>query len=80
MQADIKDLFDKLQSRTGNFIYTPATEAQLKQMDCTGFMAKMKMNGKDVSMTMQLTKAEHRNLSSSMFQIPAGYTEDKSGF
>jgi hypothetical protein len=27
---------------------------------CTGFMAKMEMKSKDVSMTMQLTKAENR--------------------
>jgi uncharacterized protein DUF4412 len=79
MQANVKDLFDKFQSRTGNFMYTPETEAQLKAMGCEGFMTKMEMKNKNVSMTMQLTKAEHRNLSADMFQIPAGYTEDKNG-
>ena len=28
---------------------------------------------------MQLTKVEHRDLPASMFEIPAGYTEDKNG-
>ncbi|MEP6682170.1 MAG: DUF4412 domain-containing protein [Parafilimonas sp.] len=79
MQANVKDLFDKFQSRTGNFMYTPETEAQLKAMGCEGFMTKMEMKNKNVSMTMQLTKSEHRNLSADMFQIPEGYTEDKNG-
>jgi hypothetical protein len=79
MQANVKDLFDKFQSRTGNFMYTPETEAQLKAMGCEGFMTKMEMRNKNVSMTMQLTKAEHRSLSADMFQVPAGYTEDKNG-
>jgi hypothetical protein len=34
---------------------------------------------KNDAMVLQLTKVEHRNLPSGMFQIPAGYTEDKSG-
>ena len=79
MQADVKDLFDKFQSRTGNSMYSQDATQQLQQMGCTGFMVKMEMNSKDVSMTMQLTKAEHRNLDAAMFEIPAGYKEDKNG-
>ena len=78
MQSSVKDLFDKFQSRTGNFMYTPETEAQLKAMGCAGFMVKMIMKNKNVSMTMQLTKVEHKDIPASMFQIPAGYTEDKN--
>ena len=78
MQADVKELFDKFQSRTGNFMYTPETEAQLKQMGCEGFMVKMEMKSKNINMIMQLTKVEHRNLPADIFQIPAGYTENKN--
>ena len=48
-------------------------------MGCEGFMVKLTMNGNDVSMVLQLTKVEHRNLPSDIFQIPAGYKEDKNG-
>jgi hypothetical protein len=79
MQANMKELFTQFESRTGSFMYSKETAARLKQMGCEGFLVKLTMNGKDVSMVMQLTKAEHRNLSAAMFQIPAGYKEDKNG-
>jgi hypothetical protein len=79
MQASVKDLMSQFESRTGNFMYSKEVTDQLKQMGCEGFMVKMKMGSKDVSMIFQLTKVEHRDLPSSMFQIPAGYTEDKNG-
>ena len=79
MQASVKDLMSRFESRTGNFMYSKEVTDQLKQMGCEGFMVKMKMGSKDVSTIFQLTKAEHRDLPSSMFQVPAGYTEDKKG-
>ena len=79
MQASVKDLMSQFESRTGNFMYSKGVTDQLKQMGCEGFMVKMKMGNKDVSMIFQLTKVEHRDLQSSLFQIPAGYTEDKNG-
>ncbi|MGH2563539.1 MAG: DUF4412 domain-containing protein, partial [Ginsengibacter sp.] len=77
MQSKVKGLFNQFESRTGNAMYSPETTAQLKQMGCDGFMVKMQMGSKDVSMVMQLTKAEHRDLPASMFKVPAGYTEVK---
>ena len=79
MQATVKDLMNQFESRTGNFMYSKEVTDQLKQMGCEGFMVKMKMGSKDVSTIYQLTKVEHRDLPSGMFQIPAGYTEDKNG-
>ncbi len=79
MQASVKDLMNKFQSRTGNFMYSPQTEDQLKQMRCEGFMVKMEMKSKDANMIMQLTKVNHTTFPENMFEIPAGYKEDKNG-
>ena len=79
VQPTVKDLMNQFESRTGNFMYSKEVTDQLKQMGCEGFMIKLTMNGKDVSMVLQLTKVEHRNLPSDIFQIPAGYKEDKNG-
>ena len=79
MQASVKDLMNKFQSRTGNFMYSPQTEDQLKQMRCEGFMVKMEKKSKDANMIMQLTKVNHTTFPENMFEIPAGYTEDKNG-
>jgi hypothetical protein len=77
MQSNVKELFNQFESRSGNTMYSPDATAQLKQMGCDGFTVKMQMGSKDVSMVMQLTKVEHRDLPASMFEIPAGYTEVK---
>lgn len=79
MQSTVKDLMNQFESRTGNYMYSKEVSDQLKQMGCVGFMVKMQMGSKDVSMVMQLTTVEHRDLPASMFEIPAGYKEDKSG-
>lgn len=78
MQSNVKELFTQFESRTGSYMYSKETAARLKEMGCEGFLVKLTMNGKDVSMVMQLTKAEHKTLAASMFQIPAGYKEIKS--
>lgn len=78
MQSNVKELFTRFESRTGSYMYSKETAAKLKDMGCEGFLVKLTMNGKNVTMVMQLTKAEHRNLPASMFQIPAGYKEIKS--
>ncbi len=77
MQSGVKELFAQFEARTGSYMYSKETAAKLKQMGCEGFLVKLTMNGKNISMVMQLTKAEHRNLASSLFQIPAGYKEVK---
>jgi len=78
MQSNVKELFMQFESRTGSYMYSKETAARLKEMGCEGFLVKLTMNGKNVSMIMQLTKAEHKTLAASMFQIPAGYKEIKS--
>ncbi len=77
MQASVKELFDKFNSK-GMAMYSADVANQLKQMGCEGFMTKMEMHSKRSSTTEILVKAESRDLPASMFQIPAGYTEVKS--
>ncbi len=79
MQPSVKNLMSQFESRTGNTMYSPEAETQLTQMGCTGFLVKLAMKSKDVAMTMQLTKAQRKDLDAALFKIPAGYTEDKSG-
>ncbi len=78
MQATVKELFDKFNSK-GMAMYSADVANQLKQMGCEGFMTKMEIHSKRSSTTEILVKAESRDLPASMFQIPAGYTEVKSG-
>jgi hypothetical protein len=50
----------------------------LNKAGAGGFMVKFTAgDGKDYSMTNQLIKAEQRNFSASLFEIPAGYTNSK---
>lgn len=79
MQSTFKDLMNQFESRTGNFMYSKEVTDQLKQMGCEGFMVKMEMGSKNVSMVMQLTKVEHKDFLASIFEIPAGYKEVKNG-
>ena len=78
MQATVKELFDKFNSR-GMALYSAEVANQLKQMGCEGFLTKMEIHSKRSSTIEILVKAETRDLPASMFQIPAGYTEVKSG-
>ena len=77
--TSVKNLFQKFESKTGNSMYSQDVVGQLKQMGCDGFMTKMEIHSKKSSTTEVLVKAEHRDLPLSMFQIPAGYKEDKEG-
>lgn len=78
VQSAVQKLMNRFESRSGSGMYSPETAAQLKQMGCDGFMVKMVMKDKETSMIMQLTKVEHKDIPPSMFQIPAGYKEDKN--
>ncbi len=42
-----------------------------------GFIVKMASSGKDYSMTMELITAEQKSFPSSLFVIPAGYTQSQ---
>ncbi|MEP7252952.1 MAG: DUF4412 domain-containing protein [Ginsengibacter sp.] len=76
-QPAVKKLLAKTESGTGNSMYSTETAGQLQQMGCDGMTVKMIMNSKDVSMTLQLTKVERRDIPGNMFEIPAGYKEVK---
>ena len=76
MQATVKELFDKFNSK-GMAMYSADVANQLKQMGCEGFLTKMEIHSKRFSTTEILVKAETRDLPANMFQIPAGYTEVK---
>ncbi|MGI8952463.1 MAG: DUF4412 domain-containing protein [Chitinophagaceae bacterium] len=77
VQSAVQKLMNRFESRSGSGMYSPATAAQLKQMGCDGFMVKMAMKDTNTSMTMQLTKVEHKDIPASMFELPAGYKESK---
>ncbi|HVS96671.1 MAG TPA: DUF4412 domain-containing protein [Puia sp.] len=60
-----------LQSSSGGLL------GALNKAGAGGFLVRMTAgNGKDVSMTMQLWKAEQKSFPASLFAIPAGYTDD----
>jgi hypothetical protein len=78
-QSSVKNLMNRFESGKGNSLYSTDAAQQLKQMGCDGFTVKMVMSSKDVSMTLQLTKVERRDLPASMFEIPSGYKEVRDG-
>jgi hypothetical protein len=71
-------IISRIESGSG-FVYAKDVPAQLKQMGCDGFLVKMQDKSKEVASVFELTKAEKRDLPGSLFTIPAGYKEDKSG-
>jgi hypothetical protein len=78
MQSDFQHWYGRYQRKSGGMFSADASE-KLQQMGCKGFYVRLQMRGKDTDMTMALTKVERRNLAGSLFEIPAGYTEDKNG-
>lgn len=80
MDVPMADMFKKwmdTHKMSGLGVYDPKVVVQLKQMGCEGFPVKMVMHSEQSSVTMALTKVEHRSLPSSMFEIPSGYKEVK---
>jgi hypothetical protein len=69
---------DKNMSRSWTALMTPAAADQLKQMGCTGFMLRMQTGSKNAGLHMELTKIKKGDFPKSMFEIPAGYKEDKN--
>ena len=51
---------------------------ELDNAGCGGQIVKIQSNGKDYSMTMELTKAEKKTLPASLFMIPVGYTKSEN--
>jgi hypothetical protein len=68
---------DAYQYRSWSSLMTPAAASQLQQMGCTGFMVKMTSGLKDAGVHMELTKVRKDDFPKSMFEIPAGYKENK---
>lgn len=68
---------DKLDKMGGNGLYSAETAQQLKDMGCSGMTVKMTSNSEKNKMTVQLTKVERKDLPASLFEIPAGYKEEK---
>ena len=73
-----KNWMDEFEKKTGSGMYSLETVKQLQQMGCTGFLVKLLMNSKSSNMIMQLTKVEHRDFPQSLFEVPAGYKEEKN--
>jgi Domain of unknown function (DUF4412) len=69
---------DRNLSKSWTVLMTPAAVDQLKQMGCTGFMMRMQSGSKDSHVNMELTKVRKDDFSKSMFEIPAGYKEEKN--
>jgi hypothetical protein len=73
----LRRYMDNNMSKAWTSMMTPAAADQLKQMGCTGFMLKMQTGSKDAGVHMELTKIRKDNFPNSMFEIPAGYKEEK---
>lgn len=76
-EPSVKSKMDNLESGKGNAMYSTEAAQQLKDMGCTGFTVKMTTNSKDYSMIIQLNKVERKDLPANLFEIPAGYKEEK---
>ena len=56
---------------------TPKMMQALNMAGCDGFIVKMVTQNMGYSMTMLLINSSRKNFPSSMFQLPAGYTQEK---
>lgn len=77
--ASVKNMLDHFETKSGSGLFSPDVVSQLKQMGCEGFMTKMEIHSEKSTVVEELVKVEHRSFPASMFEIPAGYKEDKSG-
>ncbi len=69
-------IMEKMMASSKSMI-TPDMFKVLKQAGADGYFVKMAIKSKDISSEMLLTKVEPKNLSASLFVIPAGYTASK---
>ena len=56
---------------------TPKMMQALRQAGCEGYVVKINIKTNDITMNMELFKAQQKNFPASMFVIPAGYAESK---
>jgi Domain of unknown function (DUF4412) len=77
MAPFLRHFMDNNMSKSWTSLMTPAAADQLKQMGCTGFMLRMQTGSKDAGVRMELTKIQKADFAKSLFEIPAGYKEEK---
>ena len=77
MAPFLRHFMDNNMSKSWTSMMTPAAADQLKQMGCTGFMLRMQTGSKDAGVHMELTKIRKADFPKSLFEIPAGYKEEK---
>ncbi len=77
MPPAFKEAINKFGIGEQTSMFSPDVTGQLKQMGCEGFMVKLELKGKTTSVKSELSKVEHRTIPARMFEIPAGYTEEK---
>ena len=75
--AVFSDWMTTFENKSTGMIYATDVPAKLKQMGCSGFTVKMEVHTKSGGTSLTLVKAEHRDLTGGLFNIPAGYTETK---
>jgi Domain of unknown function (DUF4412) len=77
MPPAFKEAINKFGIGEQTSMFSPEVTGQLKQMGCEGFTARLELKGKRTSVKSELTRVEHRTIAAGMFEIPAGYTEEK---
>jgi hypothetical protein len=70
------DLFKRLMSVSK---MTPSMLAALDKAGCSGYFVKVVTGSGDYTMTMELIRAQEKNLPASLFRIPDGYKESDEG-
>jgi len=78
MAPFIRNYMEKSLSKAWTSMISPDAANQLTQMGFTGFMVKIQSgSGGPYGMLMELTKVQKGDFPKSMFEIPAGYKEEK---
>jgi hypothetical protein len=78
MAPFFRNYMEKSLSKAWTSMISPDAANQLTQMGFTGFMVKIKSgSGGPYGMLMELTKVQKADFPKSMFEIPAGYKEEK---
>jgi hypothetical protein len=78
MAPFFRQFMDKNLSKSWTSLMSSESADQLRQMGFTGFMVRIKSgSGGPYGMLMELTKVQKGDFAKSMFEIPAGYKEEK---
>jgi Domain of unknown function (DUF4412) len=78
MAPFFRNYMDKSLSKAWTSMISPDAANQLTQMGFSGFMVRIRSgSGVPYGMLMELTKVQKGDFPKSMFEIPAGYKEEK---